>query len=112
MIKSLNGLRALAMLGIFLFHSGLLLKGTFPVAFFFILSGFMTYYTLSKRNEIISFIDKANWFFNKVLKFYPIHLITFLMSILIRWDYVVRLNKENQLAYKCSIKFNTTTNLV
>lgn len=38
MIKSLQGLRALAMLGIFLFHAGLLINGTFPVVFFFILS--------------------------------------------------------------------------
>ena len=34
MIYTLQGLRALAMLGIFLFHSGLLLNGTFPVTFF------------------------------------------------------------------------------
>lgn len=34
MIYTLQGLRALAMLGIFLFHSGLLINGTFLVTFF------------------------------------------------------------------------------
>ena len=34
MIKSLQGLRVLAMVGIFLFYCGLLLKGAFPVTFF------------------------------------------------------------------------------
>lgn len=37
MIKSLQGLNILGMLGIFLLHSGLLIKGTFIVTFFFIL---------------------------------------------------------------------------
>ena len=45
MIKSLQGLRALAMLGIFMFHAGLLIKGTFPVTLFFMLSGFVLYYS-------------------------------------------------------------------
>lgn len=37
MIKSLQGLRVLAMVGIFLFYCGLLLKGAFPVTFFYII---------------------------------------------------------------------------
>lgn len=36
MIESLHGLRAFAMLGIFLFHSELLLKGTFPVTLLYL----------------------------------------------------------------------------
>ncbi|MDZ4992184.1 hypothetical protein GNF80_04245 [Clostridium perfringens] len=54
MIESLQGLRSLAMLGIFLFHSGLLLRGTFPVTFFFILSGFVLYYNYSNKINSVS----------------------------------------------------------
>ncbi|MEG0307057.1 MAG: acyltransferase [Clostridium sp.] len=97
MIKSLKGLRALAMIGIFLFHSGLLLKGTFLVTFFFILSGFMAYYTLYNRSDMDSNRKKVKWFINKVIKFYPIHIITFGMSIFIRWDYVLKLKENNEL---------------
>ena len=78
MIKSLQGLRALGMLGIFLFHSGLLLKGTFPVTFFFILSGFVIYYSYSSK--IVKFDIKENirWIGNRMKKLYPINLITWL----------------------------------
>lgn len=48
MIKSLQGLRVIAMVGIFLFHAGFIPNGIFPVTFFFILSGFVIYY---KHNE-------------------------------------------------------------
>ena len=44
MIKSLQGLRAIAMLNIFLFHAGIIPNGIFPVTLFFILSGFFMYY--------------------------------------------------------------------
>lgn len=44
-LSALQGLRALATIGIFLFHSGFLLQGRFPVTLFFMLSGFMLYYT-------------------------------------------------------------------
>lgn len=41
MIKSLQGLRAIAMISIFLFHAGFLPNGIFPVTLFFLLSGFL-----------------------------------------------------------------------
>lgn len=45
MIYQLQGLRALAMWGIFLFHSWLFSGGSLAVVFFFMLSGFVTYYS-------------------------------------------------------------------
>lgn len=86
MIYTLQGLRALAMLGIFLFHSGLLLNGTFPVTFFFILSGFVLYYSKYNRIENMNLKDRIKWTFNKIKPFYIIHIITFLLSIIIRWE--------------------------
>lgn len=75
MIYTLQGLRALAMLGIFLFHSGLLLNGTFPVTFFFILSGFVLYYSKYNRIENMNLKDRIKWEFNKIKPFYIIHII-------------------------------------
>lgn len=95
MIYTLQGLRALAMLGIFLFHSGLLLNGTFPVTFFFILSGFVLYYSKYNRIENMNLKDRIKWTFNKIKPFYIIHIITFLLSIIIRWEWIntLTLNK-------------------
>ena len=90
MIKSLQGLRALGMLGIFLFHSGLLLKGTFPVTFFFMLSGFVLYYSYSNRIETMNFNERINWIIKRMKKLYPVHLITFIMSIAIRWEWILK----------------------
>lgn len=75
-IQPLQGLRVLATLGIFLFHSGILLKGTFPVTLFFMLSGFMMYYT--KHDNITITTGKK-----KIFKMYPLHIITFLVSFLV-----------------------------
>lgn len=90
MIKSLQGLRALGMIGIFLFHSGLLLKGTFPVTFFFILSGFVIYYSCSFKIVKFDIKDNIRWIGNRMKKLYPIHLITFIMSVIIRFNWILK----------------------
>ena len=90
MIYSLHGLRALAMLAIFLYHSGLLPHGTFPVTFFFILSGFVLFYNhSSKINKDINLKDSFIWGFNKIKKMYPIHIFAFLLSIVVRWSWII-----------------------
>lgn len=63
----------LATVGIFLFHSGFLLQGTFPVTLFFMLSGFMMYYT--KRDTIKPLTG--------IKKMYPLHIITFIIAIFV-----------------------------
>ena len=88
MIKSIQGLRVLAMLGIFMFHAGLLIKGNFPVTFFFILSGFVLYYSYSKKINTVKLKEIIYWIKNRMKKLYPIHIITFIMSIFIRWDWI------------------------
>ena len=92
MIKSLQGLRVLGMLGIFLFHSGLLLKGTFPVTFFFMLSGFVLYYSNSAKINSFNIKENLKWIRNRMKKLYPIHIITFIMSIVIRWGWILKLD--------------------
>lgn len=81
-LLSLHGLRALSTIGIFLFHSGLLPNGTFPVTLFFMLSGFLMYYT--KSNWCGSYKEWVKFYYFKKLKlFYPLHFLTFIMSIFI-----------------------------
>lgn len=79
------------MLSIFLFHAGLLPNGTFAVTFFFILSGFVIYYKYSvKINHEIGFKDSLVWGIGKIKKLYPIHVVTFLISIIIKWGWIIK----------------------
>ncbi|MGL5244682.1 MAG: acyltransferase family protein, partial [Sarcina sp.] len=89
MIRSLQGLRVLAMMGIFLFHAGILLNGTFPVTFFFMLSGFVLYYNYGERVTFFSLKESILWAFKRIKKLYPLHIIAFIMSIFIRIDWIV-----------------------
>lgn len=52
MINSLQGLRTLAMIGIFLFHAGLLINGTFP------LFSFLYYQDLYYIGHIVVVLSK------------------------------------------------------
>jgi len=110
--KSLNGLRAIATLGIFVHHHWALLwiaeskdiykdlyskyiyEGFIGVTLFFILSGFLMtinyenkFYTINKK-EVLLFYKK------RILKIYPAHIITFLLSLLIFpicWDAILQI---------------------
>lgn len=81
MLTALQGLRVLATLAIFLCHSGFLLNGTFPVTFFFMLSGFVTYYT---KSNIVENEGYLIWYrsqvWRKIKEFYPLHIVTFVMA--------------------------------
>ncbi len=89
-LPALDGIRVLATAGIFLFHAGLLWHGTFPVTLFFMLSGFMMYYT--KADTITPWTG-----IKKIAKLYPLHLLTLVISIFI-WrpfakypmDYIIK----------------------
>ena len=76
MLPALDGIRVLATAGIFLFHAGLLWHGTFPVTLFFMLSGFMMYYT--KADTITPWTG-----IKKIARLYPLHLLTLVLSIFI-----------------------------
>lgn len=85
-IKSLQALRGLAFLGIFLQHSGGWMYGfawsELGVATFFILSGFL----LTLRNDNVqSFSPIKNFIFmiKKIVKIYPLHILTMLCAMYI-----------------------------
>ena len=66
MIESLQGLRAIAMLSIFLFHAGIIPNGIFPVTLLFILSGFFMYYKNFEKSCIATFFQDLIWGIKKI----------------------------------------------
>lgn len=91
MIQELQGLRVVSMVGIFLYHADIILKGNFFVTLFFIISGFVLYY--SQKDKIVKLNLKENlkWVGEKYTYWLKINLFTFIMSIFIRWNWVVNL---------------------
>ncbi|MDB8540868.1 acyltransferase [Turicibacter sanguinis] len=87
-INSLNGARTIAMLCIFLFHSGFIPNGIFPVTFFFILSGFVMYYSLIFKVKNKSLFDSFIFGISKIKTMYYIYFATFIISLLIRQDWL------------------------
>lgn len=66
MIRSSQGLRALAMLVIFFFYAGFIPNGIFPVTVFFILSGFVLYYNYNDKLRDINIKESVLWRMNKI----------------------------------------------
>ena len=85
MIKSLQGLRVISMLIIFMWHCGYSnFKAGIPVTFFFILSGVLSYITYKDKKEESIVIASIDYCKIKLKRIYPIHLITFLISVPLR----------------------------
>lgn len=87
MILSLQGLRAIAIGLIFVSHRfpDYDFLGCTGVSIFFVLSGFLTFYSSSVKNvEFSSYSTILRFYWNKWIKFYPLHLITFLMAALLQ----------------------------
>lgn len=73
------------MLIIFLYHAELFPFGHFAVTFFFILSGFVAYYS-DKTEEELNIKSSISYFFNKIKKFYLIYLIAMILGILVNFN--------------------------
>ncbi len=79
LIKPLQGLRALAFLGVFLNHSvgGMACTGAAGVSVFFVLSGFLmtySYWDSAKLNGKLSLIEGIAFAWRKIRKLYPLHI--------------------------------------
>lgn len=74
---SLQALRTLAFLGVFLCHAGSTVHWSgFGVSIFFVMSGFLLYYLYEERVMNISFWNNLKFSFSKIKKLYPLHIIT------------------------------------
>ena len=87
MNKTIQGIRAVGMLTIFLFHASILPNAQFPVTFFFMASGFGLYLSrCEKTQQELSWKNNLLWVKNKFRYFYAVHLLLFLVSLPIRWN--------------------------
>ncbi len=85
--SGLQALRGLAMLGVFLRHSGVLARGAMTISIFFVLSGFLTAYHGSKRGAIdCSLTGCLHFSLHRIRKLYPLYFLTllFYLSLLLR----------------------------
>lgn len=82
-ILSLQGIRAVAFLGVFLFHCGIIETGPWAVSVFLMLSGFlMTYNYYDKCNCNLNFRTSALFSLRKIKKLYPLHITMMIMALL------------------------------
>ncbi len=83
-IVSLQALRGLCYIGIFLFHVGYEnLYGHISVSVFFILSGFMSIYTYKNKDEKLTFKNSFKYAVSRIKKIYLLHLITTLIIFIL-----------------------------
>lgn len=84
-IISLQALRTLSFLGIFLHHAGA--PWCWPalgVSVFFVMSGFLMVYTYYDIDMSISIRDNLKFSISKIKKLYPLHIITMCFAVLLR----------------------------
>lgn len=79
-IESIQILRAIAFIAIFISHAELVSSGMFGVSVFLILSGFCMVYAYfeTDRYKDTGFIENSKFAVGRVKKLYPLHLLTML----------------------------------
>jgi len=81
-IRSLQALRGIAFLMVFLSHSHLSLQGgAWGVSVFFVLSGFLMYYQYEDQEFSVSIPENIYFAVSRLKKIYPLHLTMFAISI-------------------------------
>ncbi|MBO4303513.1 MAG: acyltransferase [Lentisphaeria bacterium] len=83
-IDSLQALKTLAFLGIFLSHAKLsYMWYNLGVSVFFVLSGFLMTHVYDRRELTPSLKNNANFTIRKIKKLYPLHIITMLCFVVL-----------------------------
>lgn len=83
-IVSLQSLRALAFIGIFLCHAGSSIHwSALGVSIFFVMSGFLMEYTYNNRDMKVSLKENIKFSLKKIKKLYPLHILTMICAILL-----------------------------
>lgn len=80
-IQTLQSLRGLAFMGIFLSHLGFAKLGAWSVSVFFILSGFVMYYSYENKTLHSSIKDDVLFAINKIKRLYPLHLLMLIAAL-------------------------------
>lgn len=83
-LNSLHGLRVLVFYSLFAFHAGFKIidsdVGARAVEFFFIMSGFLMFYNHFETSQP-TFKESFRILKKKVISFYPVHILTFILSL-------------------------------
>lgn len=89
-ILSLQGLRALAFIGIFTEHAGITCLGSWGVSCFLILSGFLMYYNygmIVETSKGCNYLKESiTMALRKINKLYPLHCVTLFVALCVYLD--------------------------
>lgn len=91
-IQSLQVVRALGFLGVFIAHCGVTHVETGPwgVSLFFVLSGFVMVYTYYDRELPASWIQCIKFSAEKIRRLYPLHILMVFFALIIPQNALVR----------------------
>lgn len=82
-LDSLQALRAIAFLSILTYHCGLMPAGPWAVTVFFVLSGFVMYYSSGRKERYPNTLSAdVKFAVHHVSKLYPLHIIIMLVVII------------------------------
>ena len=82
-IESLQVLRALAFLGIYLSHTGMRFSwSNLSVSIFFVLSGFLLSYKYNDWNEKYGVVKSIGFSFQRIKKIYGLHIATMILTLI------------------------------
>ena len=81
-IDSIQTLRSIAFLVIFLYHSTKKVPGAWGVSVFFVLSGFVMVYSYWNRPPERTIKKAAQFSWNKIKRLYPLHLIMLMVAFI------------------------------
>ncbi len=83
-IESLQALRAIAFIAIFLSHCNVISTGPMGVSIFLVLSGFLLTLSAKRRKESlpVGLVENIRFAFSKMKKLYSLHILTLLAMIL------------------------------
>lgn len=95
-INSLQGLRVISMIIIFLYNCELFPFGHLAVTFFFILSGVVSYYSNDKIQNI-SLSSSIKYYKNKIKKFYLVYLLTIILGLIVNYTVFSRYNLSKKI---------------
>ncbi len=86
-IPSLDGIRAIAFLIVFLSHAGFgkFVPGGFGVTIFFFLSGYLITTMLRREHERSNKIDFKKFYMRRVLRIWPPFYIVLLLAVAVSW---------------------------
>lgn len=104
-INSLQVVKALAFLEIFIKHCGGSVSGAFGVSVFLVLSGFLMFKSYHERELGCSLKESICFSIGKIKKLYPLHIITMILAILL----VLR---EIFYNYSCKATFDFATKIL